>query len=178
MLYIAALTLVFSDNVFANTKTCEINITYPPDQSTVPYNNEPSEEDSFTFTVAGTVSNLGNNVICLYQKVSSDSYDWYRSGKPIKNEALGPKGRWSSAYASCGKKNSPHTSCLVKAVVQPMCIDGGLSTPEIGNSLCSTQAYTFKPRHKAKRSEKGRVESRSPIARKGGVPREKGSPFS
>lgn len=140
-LCIPAITFLSANVVFAQ---CEIKITAPEHNSVVSYNNERSEEKSFTFTVEGTVTDLGNNSICIYQKVSSDSQDWWRSGDPITQESLGPNGAWSSSYASCGKKDSPHPSCLLKAVVQKECLASGMTTPTIGETLCSTAAYKFK----------------------------------
>jgi len=143
-LCIPAITFISANAVFAQ---CEIKITAPEHDSVVSYNNEKSEENSFTFTVKGTVTDLGKNSICIYQKVSSDSQNWWRSGNPITQESLGPDGTWSTSYASCGSKNSPHPSCLVKAVVQQKCPANGMTTPTIGESLCSTAAYTFKTKH-------------------------------
>ncbi|CAK8716073.1 hypothetical protein GCAAIG_05485 [Candidatus Electronema halotolerans] len=123
---------------------CTIEITSPQNNSVVSCNNEKSEEESFTFTVEGKVTDLGENSICIYQKVSPDSQLWWRSGNPITQENLGQNGTWSTSYASCGTKDAPHASCLLKAVVQKECPKSGMTTPTIGETLCSTAVYTFK----------------------------------
>lgn len=126
---------------------CEVNITSPADVSVVPDNNKLSNQNLFAFTVTGTVTNLGNNVVCVYQIIPGGA-EWWRSGEPIGQDMLGPNGKWSTEFASCGDKNNPHPKCQVKAVVQSRndCPTSGSPVQSITNKVCESANYTYSTR--------------------------------
>ncbi len=123
---------------------CSIEITSPKDGETVIHNWKLWTY--FTFTIKGTVSNLGKNQLCLYQKKSLDDRVWWRSGNWIKSESLRNGNQFQIDYATCGGSLNRHNECLVKIVVQEKCPNSDATPNDIGNVLCESSSIRAVPK--------------------------------
>ncbi len=106
-------------------------------------NDSLSHINLFGFTVTGKAVGLGNNVICVYQKVPGGR-EWWVSGNPISESELGTNGSWRMPHASCGTKTRPHSECTGKVVVQSGCPPTGSTTRNIGEEICASAPHTYR----------------------------------
>lgn len=144
----AMLLAIVSFTSFAqgsSAANCQATVTSPPDRSVVTDNGSLVHIGLFAFTVEGTVSGLGSHELCIYQKTPGGA-EWWRSGDAIRQEDIGPNGQWSLSFASCGKRLSPNSSCMLKVVAQDKCPPSGQTIRTLGNSFCASATYTFKTR--------------------------------
>lgn len=123
---------------------CSMEITSPKDGETVIHNWKLWTY--FTFTIKGTVSNLGKNQLCLYQKKSPADNKWWRSGDAIKSESLKSDKEFKIDYATCGGSLNRHPECLVKIVVQEKCPNSDATPKDIGNVLCESSLIRAVPK--------------------------------
>ncbi|MCI5128236.1 MAG: hypothetical protein D3907_06985 [Candidatus Electrothrix sp. AUS3] len=122
---------------------CNVSISHPANNQLVQDNQELTNASLFAFSVQGTVKNLGNKQLCIYQNVPGGR-QWWRAGEPITEDNLGSNGEWVMNYASCGDASSPHAVCLVKAVVQDHCPDSGVQVKNIGAKVCASASYSYR----------------------------------
>lgn len=136
--------LLLSAQVAKNTIPCRITIVSPKDNERVAHNGKLWTY--FTFIVKGTVTNLGQNQLCLYQKKSMDDNEWWRSGSPILLESLKNGNEFQIDYATCGGSLNRHKECYIYIVVQQNCPNSGDTVQTIQADSCRSEKIRIFPK--------------------------------
>ena len=134
----------------ASNDQCTVKITSPKDNELVHDTNTLNNVGLFSFSIAGSVTNIKGNFVCVYQQIPGGDA-WWRSGYAITQDNLGSGNTWSTDIGSCGSKEFPHSVCIVQAVVRSSC-------PETGQTV-SSSSYPYDLAYKCQ-SEKIRVFTR------------------